>query len=133
MNLNVEKDFRQLFHYQGLGKDIKGTFGIERAWNTHYELPPLTILGGLPPAYARGSLTVLNEVLPEDKLIELQNRCGIHLCPSAAEGFGHMIEEGMSTGAVIITTDYPPTEREDHRSRMSPSSQEFKSNFQLQP
>ncbi len=108
LNLNVQKNFRQLFHYQGTGKGIKGTFWVERAWNTDYTLPPLTILGGLPPAYKRGSLTVLHEILPEDKLIELQNRCGIHLCPSAAEGFGHILEEGMSTGAVIITCNAPP-------------------------
>ena len=39
----------------------------------------------------------------------MQNETAIHLCPSEAEGFGHVIVESMSVGALIIISDAPPT------------------------
>lgn len=38
----------------------------------------------------------------------LMNECLFHIIPSGAEGFGHVIHEGLGCGAVVITTDFPP-------------------------
>ena len=34
--------------------------------------------------------------------------CGVHLCPSAREGFGHYINEARAASALVVTVDEPP-------------------------
>jgi glycosyltransferase involved in cell wall biosynthesis len=48
------------------------------------------------------------EYLSGQELARLQNSCAVHVIPSQAEGYGHIIAEGMSCGAVVVTTDAPP-------------------------
>jgi hypothetical protein len=92
--------------------DQKGTRAILRTWARHPDWPVLTVV-----AWAEG-LQVVDDQPPNTRLVaeylddqalrELQTGSLLHLCPSEAEGFGHSLVEGMSCGALVVTTDAPP-------------------------
>ena len=44
----------------------------------------------------------------DEQMKHLMNECIFHIMPSAAEGWGHVIHEGLGCGAVMLTTDFPP-------------------------
>ena len=54
------------------------------------------------------NIEMITERVDEATLRRLQNESALYLCPSEAEGFGHIILEGLSVGGVVITTDAPP-------------------------
>jgi glycosyltransferase involved in cell wall biosynthesis len=47
-------------------------------------------------------------VVPAADLGRLAAAAAVHLCPSVAEGWGHIINLGRAAGAVVVTTDAPP-------------------------
>lgn len=111
----VGKDFRRFLHVAGLS-DFKGTHRLAALWARNPHWPRLTIIRsaidrncrqrpGLPSA---PNIELIAEWIEDDHLRELQNQCGVHLCPSETEGFGHYIMEGLSTGSVVVTTDASP-------------------------
>jgi glycosyltransferase involved in cell wall biosynthesis len=104
-------DYRKFLHVAGRSPQ-KGTRALVAAWLRHPEWPLLTILGDgdwRPPAAHRpANLRLLTERVSEEEKQILQASHGIHWCPSEAEGFGHIIAEGMSAGAVVVTTDAAP-------------------------
>ncbi len=107
---DYDKDYTTFFHLAG-GSLQKGTATIMDVWKNSPSLGKLFVLHHMPkPAEAAKlkNLKWINTYLPFEDVRALQNQCGIHLCLSEAEGFGHYIMEGMSTGAVVITTDAPP-------------------------
>jgi glycosyltransferase involved in cell wall biosynthesis len=111
----VEKDYRKFLHVAGLS-DFKGTERLARLWSRHPEWPTLTIVRSnldrsgarRQPLATASNLIEIPNWLSDPELKRLQNQCGIHVCPSEAEGFGHYIMEGMSAGSVVITTDAAP-------------------------
>lgn len=105
----VDKDFGAFLHLAGKSQQ-KGTRTLASLWSRHPEWPTLHIVSrrqGLLDGIA-GSNIVHVEHLAQAELRTLQNRCGVHLCPSEAEGYGHSIGEGLGTGALVLTTDAPP-------------------------
>lgn len=107
---NIEKDFNQYLHVAGKS-GTKQTDIIWKTWEENPQLPHLTIVQNKLKFIERKilpNLTYIWDYLPEQELKELQNKCGVHLCPSEAEGFGHYIMEGLSCESVVLTTNAPP-------------------------
>jgi len=104
-----EKDFNHFLHLCGRSKH-KQTQEIVNYWQEDF--PKLTIVyspkdvkitrRNLP------NITYITERLSEDELVNLMNLCGVHLCCSETEGYGHYIHEAKSSGGIVITTNAPP-------------------------
>jgi glycosyltransferase involved in cell wall biosynthesis len=104
----VAKDYSRWLHTAGTSVQ-KGTGTIIDAWAGHPEYPHLTIT-----TYAHrlkrplANLTIHNTRLPDEEVRRLRNVCGVHLCPSETEGWGHYLVEGMAAQALVVTTDAAP-------------------------
>lgn len=94
------------FHLKG-HSDLKNTQSILEAWRNNPDLPELVIVSNNPIEDVPGNVTLMSRV-SNYELKRLMNECYIHLCPSRAEGWGHYITEGLSVGAMVVTTDASP-------------------------
>ena len=105
----IPPDYRRFFHLAGTSLQ-KGTEALLTVWLRHPEWPALTVVQH--PRHQRHvralNIAYMPEHLADGQLRTLQNRHGVHVCPSEAEGFGHSIVEAMSCCALVITTDAPP-------------------------
>jgi len=95
---------------------FKGSRTLLKTWSQHPEWPVLQVVCTPRPwndikwmdEFKATNIQLNYGPITDQKLIELQNTCGIHLCPSETEGFGHYIIEALSTKAVVLTTNAPP-------------------------
>lgn len=98
------------FHLGGRSVN-KGSQALVDLWLRKPAWPVLTMVQratlSLPPRLP-DNLRLLDGYLDDAELGVLQNRHLFHLCPSETEGFGHHLVEGLSVGAIVLTTDAPP-------------------------
>lgn len=105
----VPKDYSQFFHLAG-NSPYKGTETILRLWEKHPEWPTLVVVQSAKHVRTTSASNIQHHVgyIEDPMLRSYQNRCGVHLCLSETEGFGHYIVEAMSCQALVIATDAPP-------------------------
>jgi len=58
-------------------------------------LPPL-------PDHMTSKIILHSEVMPQEEYDALLRECGLCICMSAAEGFGHAVNESMSSGSILM-------------------------------
>lgn len=109
LDATCRKDHPTFFHLAGKSKQ-KGTEVLLDLWLRHPEWPRLRLVQRADTArvVTAGNIEHVTGFVSEELLRRFQNESSVHLCPSEAEGFGHSLAEGMSCGAVVLTTDGPP-------------------------
>ena len=108
--LNIETDYNACLHLAGRSP-FKGTQALIDVWRRHPEWPKLTVIRRDLPALASdlpANIEYIQKRVDDETLTTMQNHCGLRIQPSEVEGFGHVLVEGMSCGAVMVTTDAPP-------------------------
>ena len=105
----IKKDYGSYLHVQGKSTQ-KGTIELLDVWSSHPEWPSLTVVSRDHDlkVYSKHNIKLIFDFLSDDDLSILMNSCGVHICPSTVEGFGHYINEAMSCASVVLTTNAPP-------------------------
>lgn len=96
---------RKFLHVAGKSK-VKNTPAILEAWERLPIAEPLTVVADFVSLNIP-KVTFVRK-LTEEKLVTYMNSHAFHILPSAYEGFGHSIHEGMSCGAVVLTMNQAP-------------------------
>jgi glycosyltransferase involved in cell wall biosynthesis len=97
---------RRFLHVAGKSQ-TKNTPAVMEAWGRFNIQYPLTIVS---ESYLQGNLPSVTFIkrASDEQIKQLMNSHKFHLMPSMYEGFGHVIHEGFSCEAVMITTNKAP-------------------------
>jgi hypothetical protein len=95
--------------------EFKNSEAVIEAWkrgNWEYKPLSLTVVTQQPRyrdlCEGVTGLTCVFGKVPDGELKVLMNSHRFHLIPSAYEGFGHILHEGVGCGAMVLTTAAPP-------------------------
>jgi len=87
----------------------KGTDTVFRSWKRDYpELIFTKLMEAKQYETHLPNIYTFFDRIPLDVMMDIQNKCVFHLCPSEYEGFGHYIWEAKSARGIVITTKAPP-------------------------
>ncbi len=84
----------------------KNTTAVIKAW-TRFSAPNVLTIVSQHYRVSHPRIKVLQRVT-DAELVQLMNSHQFHVMPSAYEGWGHSLHEGLGVGAVIITTNSEP-------------------------
>lgn len=101
---------RRFLHVAGQS-ELKGTEAVLGAWEQHAIPHPLTIVARKLKLTVRSKAVTLLRRVSDLDLRKLQNECAFSLQPSQYEGFGHVLHEALSCGAILATTAAPPMDQ----------------------
>jgi hypothetical protein len=122
---------RKFLHVGGEGAVHRNTAAVVDAWrwkqNSKGIDAELIVVSSVYKGEAPDGVTVLPRV-SEEELKRLQNACLFHLCPSATEGWGHVLHEALSVDAILMTTNAAPM-NEVPAKYLVPSTGQSKFNF----
>lgn len=112
-NQNIKKNYKKFIHIAGKSP-AKGTIQLLKTWINHPEWPLLYIVCRLEIEINSRSLVnpsitniIIISHISDDELNKISNECGVHICTSEYEGFGHSNNEARGVGAVILYTNAP--------------------------
>ena len=102
-------DRRFMFMHLAGKSSHKGTEFVRDLWRKNHTLPLLYFqkIEHTGP-FIMNQPNVQTQFRRVPDIRPIMNTALFALCPSKAEGFGHYINEAMSAGCVVITTDAPP-------------------------
>jgi glycosyltransferase involved in cell wall biosynthesis len=92
----------------------KGTRQVLEAWRRHPEWPERTVVrrpldrDSVLELPSMPNVRYITERLNDAEVLALQRQRSFHVLPSEVEGYGQALVEGLSVGAVVVTTDAPP-------------------------
>jgi glycosyltransferase involved in cell wall biosynthesis len=100
---------RKMFLHLAGKSSHKGSEAVLQLWKRERSLP-LLCMQKLEnnAAYRFTADNYVGQFERIKDITEIMNTALFHLCCSKAEGFGHYINEAMSAGGIVITTDAPP-------------------------
>lgn len=110
-------DYNKFIHIAGKSP-FKGTIPLIKAWVKNPQFPVLKIVCnnffGIVDDYKKlilegnsKNIELIDTFVDDNKVEDLYNTHGIHMCPSKHEGWGHYIAEAKSCKAVVLYTDAP--------------------------
>lgn len=115
-NPEETKDFKMFLHSAGKSS-YKNTQIIIETWINN-NFPPI-IITCFEKCFNKllykdidflksKNIILITKELNEKKINKIKNRCGIHICPSMREGYGHYINECRMVKSVCVTLDTNP-------------------------
>ncbi len=113
----VLKHWNVILHFAG-EYHRKQTGEILKTWQTYPDLPLIIIICTeqcfknieelIKIGWNQKNVHFHKRWLDPEDFILIKNKMGIHLCPSAIEGYGHTINDARKIKSLVITTNIAP-------------------------